>query len=241
MGIGYSTHPFHSMDDKELSMEHAQAPALAGSQGSERRGAWEGASDHVLKRFLWLYGVYALLNNGFYLFGYYLLPEGFMRSSPQVAAGRLAARPESFWGELAVTLFFNLGWMAVLAFVLNLNQVNGFPTGYILPFTLGITTGLIAGTNSFAASDLTQYNAWEGMALGLSIGGLEMAAYILILAATANMAIYQYRSWWRWSGEYKAVKIRSFRELRLTRGEKVALLLGMALLLLAALRETMMV
>jgi hypothetical protein len=222
-------------------MDHVQAPVLVGSQEGARGSARLGGQDHVLKRFLWLYGVYALLNNASYLFGYYLLPEGFMRGSPQAAVGRAAARPESFWGELAVTLIFNLGWMAILAFVLNLNQVNGFPTGYILPVSLGISSGLIAGTNSFIASDLTQYNAWEGMAMGLSIGGLEMAAYILVLAATADLAMYQYRSWWRWSGEYKPVKIRSFRELRLTKGEVIALVLALLLLLLAAVRETLMV
>jgi hypothetical protein len=220
-------------------MAQVQAPVFVGSQEGARASMQLGSRDHVLKRFLWLYGVYALLNNAAYLFGYYLLPEGFMRSSPQGAVGRAAARPDSFWGELVVTLFFNLGWMAILAFVLNLNQVKGFPVGYILPVSLGITAGLVAGTNSFAASDLTQYNAWDGMALGLSIGGLEMLAYILILAATANLAMYQYRSWWRWSGEYKPVKLRSFRELKLTRGEAIALVLGVLMLLLAALRETL--
>jgi hypothetical protein len=125
--------------------------------------------------------------------------------------------------------------------VLNLNQVNGFPTGYLLPISLGISGGLIAGTNSFTASDLTRYNAWDGMALGLSIGGLEMAAYILILAATADLVMYQYRSWWRWSGEYKPVKVRSFRELKLGRSEAIALGVAVLLLLLAAVRETLMV
>ena len=79
------------------------------------------------------------------------------------------------------------------------------------------------------------------MALGLSIGGLEMAAYVLVLAATADLAMYQYRSWWRWSGEYKPVKMRSFRELKLTKGEAIALLIALVLLLLAAVRETLMV
>ena len=35
----------------------------------------------VFKRILLLYGAYMLLNNAAYLFGYYFLPEGFMRSS----------------------------------------------------------------------------------------------------------------------------------------------------------------
>jgi len=194
----------------------------------------------LLARFLWLYGLYALLNNLTYLFGYYFLPEGFMRSSPHVGVGKLVATAESFWLELMLTLVFNFG-IALLAFVLNLNQVNGVPTGYVLPISLAITGGLIAGTNSFAASDLKQYNAWEGMALGQSIGGLEMLAYILVVAATANLAMYQYRSWWRWSGEWGPLKIKRFRDLRLAKLEVVFLVIAILLFLFAAFRETMMV
>ncbi len=36
------------------------------------------ARDGVFKRILRLYGLYTLLTNGTYLFGYYLLPEGFL-------------------------------------------------------------------------------------------------------------------------------------------------------------------
>jgi hypothetical protein len=130
------------------------------------------STEGLLKRFLWLYGLYALLNNLGYLFGYYFLPERFMRSSPQVGVGGLVATPESFWMQFVITLVLNLGGVGLLAVVLNLNQVKGFPAGYVLPISLAITGGLMAGTNSFAASDLKQFNAWEGMALGQSIAVL---------------------------------------------------------------------
>ncbi len=198
------------------------------------------ASDNLLKRFLWLYGLYALLNRLTFLFGYYFLPEGFMRSSPQVGVSRLAAAPESFWTELAITLLFNLVGVGMLGVVLNLNQVKGFPVGYLLPISLGITGGLIAGTNSFAISDLKKYNALEGVALGESIGGFEMLAYILIVAATANLAMYQYRSWWRWSGDWKPLRLKAFRDLRLTTAEVAFLAVAALLFLFAAYRETTM-
>jgi hypothetical protein len=83
----------------------------------------------VLKRVLLLYGAYMLLNNSTYLIGYYFLPEGFMRGSPQTAAGRIVDSVGSFGMELALTLAFNLGMVTLLAILLNLNQVNGFPTG----------------------------------------------------------------------------------------------------------------
>ena len=38
----------------------------------------------------------------------------------------------------------------------------------------------MSGTNSFAASELKQFNAWDGMALGMGIGGIEMLVYVLV-------------------------------------------------------------
>jgi len=195
-------------------------------------------TDDVFKRAMWLYGLHTVLNNGAYLLGFYLLPQGFMRAGPQVAVGGMVAQEGSFWSQLGLTLLFNLVLMCGLAFVLNLNRVKSIPAGYLIPIAMGITGGLISGTNSFAASDLTDYNAWEGLALGLSIGGLEMLAYVLVVAATANLTMYQYRSWWRWSGEWRATKLRRFRDLSLTRSEMLALAVAVLLLLAAAYRET---
>jgi len=187
---------------------------------------------------MWLYGLHTVLSDGAYLLGFYFLPQGFMRDSPQVAVGRMVAQADSFWSQFGLTLLLNLGLVGGLVIVLNTTRVKQFPTGYLLPITLGAVGGLISGTNSFAASDLTRYNAWEGTALGLSIGGLEMLAYVLVAAATANLTVEQYRSWWRWSGEWKPIKVRRVRDLRLTRAEVVTLAIAVLLLLAAAYRET---
>ena len=196
------------------------------------------SSDGVFKRAMWLYGLHTVLNNGTYLLGFYFLPQGFMRSSPQVGVGGMVAQANSFWSQLVFTLLFNLGVMVAIIVLCNLNRVRTVPVGYLIPIVLGITGGLISGTNSFAASDLTRYNAWEGLALGLSIGGLEMMAYVLVVAATANLTVYQYRSWWRWSGEWQATQVRRFRDLRLTRSEAVTLGIAVLLFLIAAIKET---
>lgn len=194
--------------------------------------------DHqsVFTRVLWLYGLYSLLNMTSYLIGYHLLPEGFMRGSPQSAIGEFVASATSFWPEFVLTLLFNLGLVVGMSIILNLNQVKGFPTGYILPITLGIISGLVSGTNSFAASDMKQFNAWEGMALGLGIGGLEMLSYVLVIAATAGFGIYQYQSWWTLKGE----KFKNFRDIRLSRSEMICLALGIVLIIFSAYRETVM-
>jgi len=105
-----------------------------------------------------------------------------------------------------------------------------------LPITLGIVSGLISDTNSFAASDLKQFNAWDGMALGMSIGGLEMLAHGLIVASTVGFGIYQYKSWWT----LKSEKFKNFRDIRLSRSEVFCLALGIFLIIFAAYRETVL-
>jgi hypothetical protein len=75
--------------------------------------------DHVFKRIFWLYGLHSLLANTFFLIGYYWLPEGFMRSSPQAMAGQVVAAATSFWSEFALTLLFNIGLVTVISLVSN--------------------------------------------------------------------------------------------------------------------------
>lgn len=216
------------------------------TRGTPRSGtvqttaAQVATQEGVLKRFLWLYGVYSLLSLLSYLFGYYFLPEGFFRGTPVTAAGEVANSPDTFWGQFALTLLFNLGWMIGLTVLLNFNQVKGFPVAFLLPMSLGITSGLISGSNSFVASNLDLYSAHEGLALAHSIGGLEMMGYILIIAATVRLGIYQYRSWWRWGGEWKPTKLMNIRDIRFSATEVLAIVAGVALLVFAAYRETLM-
>lgn len=198
----------------------------------------ESRGDHVLKRAMWLYGAHTVLNNAAYLVGFYFLPEGLLRGSPQVAVvGEMVSRAGSFWSELGLTLLMNVVVQCGLIVVANLVRVKRLPVGYLLVMALGLFGGLIAGTNSFAASNLTRYNAWQGMALGLSIGGLEMFGYALVAAATANLTVEQYSSWRKWKPDHR----RRFRDLRLTRPELVILAIALTLFLVAAWRETAMV
>jgi len=192
--------------------------------------------ENVFKRILWLYGLYSLLNLVSFLSGYYLLPEGFMRGSPYSAIGSFVASATSFWGEFGLTLLFNLGTVIVVCILTNLQQLKGIPMGYVVPVVLGIVSGLVSGTNSFSASDLKQFNAWDGMALGMSIGGVEMLAYVLVISATANIGLYQYRNLWQWQGE----KIKNVRDIRLSPSEIFCLCLGIFMIVIAAYRETVM-
>ncbi len=192
--------------------------------------------ENVYMRVLLLYGLFTLLSNSTFLLGYYFLPEGFMRGSPQAQVVRFAfSDTDTFWSEFALTLLFNFSMVAYCVLG-NLFRKFGFPIGYVLPIVLGITSGLIAGTNSFIASDLKQYNAWDGAALSMSIGGLEMLAYILIVVSTVRFGVYQYNRWWQW----KATKLMNLRDVKLSPSEIFCLAGGIVLLIVAAYRETAM-
>jgi len=192
--------------------------------------------DSVFKRILWLYGLFTLLSNTSFLVGYYLLPEGFLRGSPLMAPSEIVASAVSFWPQFGLTLLFNVGLITIVGIGANLQKVRNIPAGYIIPIVLGITGGLIVGTNSFLASDLSNYSVRDGMALGISIGELEMLAYILVIASTVKFGIYQYRSLVDW----KPTKTKRLRDVRLSRQEILCLIIAMLLLITAAYRETAM-
>ncbi len=196
--------------------------------------------DGLLKRVLLVYGLYTLLHNAAFLVGYYFLPEGLLRGSAVTTSGEIVASQGSFWGQFAMTLLFNIGWMAALSVVLNFNQIKGLPAGYLLPISVGVLTGLILGTNSFVSSNVDSYGAREGLALGTSIGGLETLGYVLIIAATVRLGIYQYKSWWRWSGEWAPTKLMRIRDIRLSRSEWLTIAAGLLLIIVGAYRETLM-
>lgn len=199
---------------------------------------YPGENDHPLLRVLWLYGLYTLISNVFFLIGYYALPEGALRRGPQAAAGRIAAGAGSFGAEFLLTLLFNIGIVVSVALFLNLYRVRGFPLGYVYPVTLGIVSGLIPGTNSFVSSDLANYSVREGMALALSIGNVEMLGYICVVAGTIGIGVYEYRSWWRSGAAWKPKKLKRIRDARLSTAEWSLIVAGLALIVAAAVRET---
>lgn len=196
------------------------------------------AQDRVFKRILWLYGLYTLLSNASFLIGYHLLPERCMRGGHIGAIADFVAAPETFWPEFGRTLLTNIGIVTVLCIALNLMKVKDFSLGYVLPIFLGITSGLVLGTNSFALDDLSHYSVREGMALGLSVGEVEMLGYILVIAATVKLGIYQRQSWWKWN--HKFIKVIDFRDIRLSNQEILFLVIGILLVIFGAYRETMM-
>jgi hypothetical protein len=189
--------------------------------------------DSLSNRVLWLYGLFMLLSNAAYLLAYYLLPEGFLRGSQVQGPARVAATG-TFWSQLGLTFLINLGLLLVLSVWLNLIQVRGFPLGYLWPIVTAVQSGVVAGTNSFLLSDLTKVNVRDGMAMSLSIGGLEFLAYILIIASTVSIVVYQFSSW----TQLRPTKLKNLRDVRLSRAEVLCLIGGIVLLFVAAYLET---
>ena len=192
--------------------------------------------DSVFKRVLLLYGLFMLLSNAGYVLAYYFLPEGLLRGSPVQATARVVAASSTFWSTLASTFLMNLGLMLVLSVWLNLIQVRGFPMGYLWPIVAAVLSGVVAGTNSFLLSDLTKVNVRDGMAMSLSIGGLEFLAYILVIASTISIVVYQFSSW----TQLRPTKLKNLRDVRLSRAEVLGVIAGITLLFVAAYRETVM-
>jgi len=191
--------------------------------------------DSVFKRVLLLYGLFMLLSNAAYVLAYYFLPEGFLRGSPVQTTARVAATG-TFWSQMALTFLMNLGLLLVFSVCLNLFQVRGFPVGYLWPIVTAVQSGVVAGTNSFLLSDLTKVNVRDGMALSLSIGGIEFLASILVIASTVSIVVYQFSSW----TQLRPTKLKNLRDVRLSRAEVLGVIAGITLLFVAAYREAAM-
>lgn len=120
---------------------------------------------------------------------------------------------------------------------MNIFQVKGISLGYLFPIVLAAFSGLVLGTNSFVASDLSLYNVRDGMALGLSIETFEMLGYLFIIASTVRYGIYQYDSLWQWK---PTTKVMNLRDVRLSTPETLCLVIGILLVIVGAYRETQM-
>jgi len=167
--------------------------------------------------------------------GYLLLPEGILRGSLITIWGSVVAQQESFWSRFLATIGFNLGIASLIGIVLNLQRVNGFPTGYLFIFIQAILVGIIAGTNSFVIQVISPYTL-EGWLVALRIGYLEFLGFTCIVAATVAVGLRDYPSWLSW----KASKIKSWRDIRFSRQETIWLVIGILLVLLAGYNETML-
>ena len=192
---------------------------------------------NVLKRVLWAYGIYVTISLVAFAIGYLLLPEGALRGSAITIWGEVAAQQTSFWLEFLVIIGFNLGIASLIGIVVNLQRVNGLPAGYVFIFVQGILSGIVAGTNSFVSQVISPYTL-EGWLVALRIGYLEFLGYVCIVAATVGVGLRNYTSWLPWKA--KEIKVKTWRDIRLSRQEIIWLVIGILLIFLASYNETVL-
>jgi len=192
---------------------------------------------NVLKRVLWAYGIYVTISLVAFAIGYLLLPEGALRGSAITIWGEVAAQQTSFWLEFLVIIGFNLGIASLIGIIVNLQRVNGLPAGYVFIFVQGILSGIVAGTNSFVSQVISPYTL-EGWLVDLRIGYLEFLGYVCIVAATVGVGLRNYTSWLPWKA--KEVKVKSWRDIRLSRQEIIWLVISILLILVASYNEAVL-
>lgn len=164
-----------------------------------------------------------------------LLPVGCLRDLNPLL--RWSLSPSPLWGGVQIFCYNLLPTLLIL--VSNLFAASGkrseycLPSGYAVLLTLFALYGLLTGTWSFQMAEtplpfvqriLRMFRPWEASGLA------ELGAYTLIAAATSGIAIVKTRS--------GITTVSRLRDIRLTGGEALTLLLGLLLLLSAALLES---
>lgn len=114
----------------------------------------------------------------------------------------------------------------------NLMRVGDVPLGYVAVWGQIFLFGILKGTNSFVYPYETQ---WASLIGFLRTGLWEFTAYILMTCSTIEFEMYRQESWI----SSKLTKIRKRSEIRLTRREQLAFLLGTLILLLSAFLESL--
>ena len=192
-------------------------------------------SSKLISRIIWAYTIYLLLVVTSFAAGYFLIPRQALLNSPWTVLGTIAASPESPCAQFFATVGFNLAFVLILGVGLNLQRVNGFPTGFVFIFSAGIMSGIIAGTNSFALQVISPYTI-NGWLAAIRIQHLELLGYTIIVASTISLGLSDYSSWLPWKA--KETRIQNWREIHFTQQEITGVVIGIVLILLAAYNET---
>lgn len=189
----------------------------------------------LLKRVIWAYCIYITLLLMAFVVGYFILPEGFFRSTPITALGSIVASQQEKMMEFLATIGINLSFALVFGFGMNLQRVRGFPAGYIGLFSAGILSGLIAGSNSFVVQSISPYTL-EGWIVALRVQHLELLGYAIIVASAINMGLWEYTSWIPWKS--KETKIKGWKDIRFSLQEIIGFVTGIIVIIIAGYNET---
>jgi len=187
-------------------------------------------------RFAGLLAIAALLFVAAWYAGYHLLPEGVLRSKNAAAAAVGGTVAPNVLMEWLPMVLWNVGVGCGLVVLGNIAlRINGYPLGYLAPLVNVVIYGLVIGSNSFAIP-MAQRLA-PSLAVLERAGPYEFAAYLLVAAATASLSRWEIKRFMRTNPE----RVLPPPRLALTAGQWAAVGLALALILLAAWREAVMV
>jgi len=161
---------------------------------------------------------------------HYFLPYGMLRGVFPTARFPLGGR--DFLGIFSRIFLFNLAVAVGFIVALNLFSVKSIPLGYFLPLIQICLYGIFLGTDSFAVSHGSKF--LPSLTIVGQAGFYEFTAYILIAAATSRITLWNQTDWL--GGGLTRVKKRS--EINLSHLEISIVVLGVFLLLMAAVKET---
>jgi len=147
-------------------------------------------------RFLALYATASPLFVLAWILSYYLLPEGVLRgrTGAHFLAGTRAA--STFLGEWSRILFINITIGGLFIIVPNLiRSAGGYPLGYYVPLGWAMLYAGLLGTNSFGLP-IPGGRLPPSFAVLVRSGPYEIAAFILLAAATYPISKYQIKGRW---------------------------------------------
>jgi len=194
--------------------------------------------DNVYKRIGWMYVSFFVLLVPVTILSFYLLPEGILRGKhPIISALEFSS---NFWtltlqifGYNLIPTFLIIG-ASLLAQQSRLSEGKYVPIGYTAFWGLTVLFAVVVGTWSFevitAAPPLYRRFA-RILDVFHHAGLLEFSAYLL--AATTS---FKFTLWY--SNRKEIIASRAWRDINVTRPEKVFLIVAFVLLLCAAFVES---
>ena len=186
-------------------------------------------NEKFMIRFISLLTIGIILFTLVWFLSYYFLPEGFLKGktvSDRIVGTEASNTLLAEWGKIAG---YNLGAVCLLVLVNLILWFDLFPLGYVTVFGNLTLYSIFIGTNSFAIS------MPERMAPSFAIfarsGPYEMIGFLLVAAATYNQS--------RFALAKNSYRITSVPRLSLE--QWIGLGFGIAIILLAAWREAIMI
>ncbi len=186
-------------------------------------------NEKFIIRFISLFTVGIILFTLVWFLSYYFLPEGFLKGKSVAVRVVGAEASNTLLAEWGKIVGYNLGAVCLLVLVNLILWFDLFPLGYVTVFGNTILYSIYIGTNSFAIS------MPERMAPSFAIfarsGPYEMIGFLLVAAATYNQS--------RFALAKESYRITSVPRLSLE--QWIGLGFGIAIILLAAWREAIMI